>query len=83
MMTPTLHINGTSRDELLDQLSVAGGKVMDAIEALTAAAPNGRDYYPQGPSALSRAQSEHDARIARLNTVLVELTDMAEAVANS
>lgn len=79
MMTPTIHLNGTSREELQAQLANA----LDAGEtfraALQAAAPNGRDYYPQGNGAICRAQCEHFARLERITTTLRELEQIVEA----
>lgn len=50
--------------------------------ALANAAPNGRDYYPQGPGALKQAQEEHQNRMARLRSVYAELQQLAEAIAD-
>jgi hypothetical protein len=80
MTIPTVHLNGTSKDELLRQLFDAGSAVQAAMKALGEAAPNGRDYYPQGPSAFTVAQSEHLARMMRLQRVRDELYDMAEKI---
>lgn len=80
MRTPTIHLNGTSRSEL-------GRMYMEALEAVTAALraaeqsnPNGRDYYPQGDSALGEAIREHDARLQRLRTVRDEYAALYESV---
>jgi hypothetical protein len=62
MKLPTIHLNGTSAQELLDQ----NRAVLDAIhqlqEALSAATPNARDYYPQGAGAYTIARNEHITR---------------------
>ena len=44
---PTLYLNGTSRDSLLDGYLAALDALRLAMEALQAAAPNARDYYVQ------------------------------------
>ena len=80
LIVPTVHLNGTSRGELLQQLEVAYGKVQDARDALVEAAPNGRDYYVQGPDALQRANDEHLGRVQRLNDVLSDLQTLLQAV---
>ena len=77
MIYPTIHLNGTSKGELLDQLCTAGSAVGDAIRALHDAAPNARDYYPQGPSAIGMAINEHSGRIAALVRVSEELDAIA------
>ena len=62
-MLPTIHLNGTSAAELQDQAAA----VMDAAavldQAIRAAWPNARDYYPQGSTAHSAAVDEWDAAL--------------------
>lgn len=82
MMIPTIHLNGTSKDELLRQLLDAGDALTTAIRALTQCTPNGRDYYPQGPEAFTLAHDEHYRRMDRLQDVLAELSEMAEKVSD-
>ena len=60
-MLPTIHLNGTSKRELLEQYSAARQALEAALTALSNAAPNGRDYYPQGPMAILHAQDQHRA----------------------
>lgn len=48
MRVPTVHLNGTSKGELLDQAHRAARAVANAITAVMQAAPNGRDFYVQG-----------------------------------
>ena len=80
MMTPTIHLNGTSRDELMRQLIDAREALRTAIYQLCEAYPNGRDYYVQGPDALPQAMKEHESRVARLQSVHDELGDLAESI---
>jgi len=80
MMTPTIHLNGTPKERLLEQIENAYGKLGEAIKALANAAPNGRDYYPQGSDAIYRAQDEHSARMKKLLEVRKELEDLANAL---
>lgn len=82
MKTPTVHMNGTAKSDLLRQNIEAANAVDTAIDQLCRAIPNGRDYYPQGPEALEQAMTEHRARRARLDAVRNELMDIAEAIAN-
>ena len=81
-MRPTVHSNGTSASELLGQLENVGGALVTAIKALEGAAPNGRDYYPQGESAIHEAREEHDARLQRLRIVYGEILAMHQGVAD-
>ena len=73
---PTVHTNGTSANELYELYTDAGYTVEDAIKMVSNSAPNGRDYYPQGPEVIGQAVKEHDARIAKLKEVLVELQEL-------
>jgi hypothetical protein len=77
---PTLHLNGTSCESLLDQLHIASSSLRTAIEALTDAAPHGRDYHPQGNEAWRKAIQEHVARLEALNRVQKEITEIYEGI---
>lgn len=82
MKVPTIHSNGTSRDELLRQVCDAGQAIRNALDKMCDAAPNGRDYYPQGDGALKEATQEHQSRVARLESVLNEYMELAEKIAD-
>ena len=79
---PTIHLNGSGRAALLEQYTQAANAARALLEALSAASPNGRDYYPQGAAALSQASREHVARIERVSEVLCEIGELMEAVAD-
>ncbi len=74
MMIPTVHLNGTSKADLVKQYAEARLAVRNAIEALAAANPNARDYYPQGDRAYSAAAKQHARRIQLLAEVSEELS---------
>jgi hypothetical protein len=82
MMIPTIHLSGTSADELFRQVAEAGGALRRALDAMTAAEPHGRDYYPQGPAALPAALREHRNRIELVRAILAEYQQLAEAIAD-
>ena len=82
MIVPTVHLNGTSKDELLRQVLEADRAINVALSRLHDAAPNGRDYYPAGPGALKQATEEHRARIDRLVDIRTELLALYEAIDN-
>ena len=82
MMLPTIHMNGTSGHALLEGYCDAISAVHAALDALARAAPNGRDYYPQGGDACAIASREHDDRKRALIKVLNELQVLAEHVAD-
>jgi len=78
---PIVHLNGTSREELLRQLIDAGHAINNALDMLRAAAPHQRDYYvsPE-PLAYQKARQEHEKRCAALALVQNELQQIAEAL---
>ena len=78
LATPTVHMNGTSRDALLDQLFDAINAIHEAGKKLARACPNGRDYYTQGAAALNEALLQHEGRMAKLKSVTDELKEIAE-----
>jgi hypothetical protein len=80
MQYPTVHLNGTSKQELLDQACEAAQAIALAVNALENAAPNARDYYPQSGDAITLARSEHLARIKALVGVQTELETMIEII---
>lgn len=77
MRVPSVHLNGTSKDELIRQLEEAGLAIRDAIEKLQGAAPHGRDYYVQDTTtkenAYREAAEEHRSRLVRMKSVLEEV----------
>jgi len=77
---PTIHMNGTSKKELLEALQTAYLAIGEAKKALAQTSPNGRDYYPSGPDAINKAQDEHFDRMARLISVQKELAEIAEGI---
>ena len=82
---PTIHLNGTSKERLLEAIEEAHLKIDHAIKALTECAPNGRDYYVGLKAGatydrLEKALAEHSVRIAALLTVQRELGTLAEAI---
>lgn len=78
MLKPTIHLNGTSRESLTEAYVEAGSALRDALQALTAAEPNARDYYPQGHGAFEQACLEHLARLRRVREVLDEVEALAQ-----
>lgn len=78
---PTLHLNGSSRESLLQEYITAMDALRRAVEALQKTSPNGRDYYIQGPDALPKAVKEHSLRLHRLADTIHELITLAVHVA--
>ena len=82
MRVPTIHTNGTSRQALFDAVCEAGTAIHLAMVKLQETSPNGRDYYPQGESALAEATKEHLNRLERLHSVYEEIQALADAIAD-
>ncbi len=77
LVIPTVHRNGTSKAELLEQHSAAREKINDAIHTLRQAAPHERDYYVQEPNTYKEAAQQHRDRIQRLQSVYDELMQIS------
>ena len=80
MIHPAIHLNGTAKQDLLEQWSDASEALVNAIVKLNAAGPNGRDYYPQGSDAFEQALNEHIERVTKLRDVRKELQELMEHV---
>ena len=80
MMKPTIHLNGTSQQSLAEGYEKSVNALRVAQDALCAAAPNGRDYYPQGDSASYTARDEHQDRLKRTKSVIEELEALWESI---
>lgn len=80
LVLPTVHLNGTSKGDLLEAYSNAIQAVHAAGDAMAKAAPNGRDYYPQGSAAINTAMDQHAARMQKLRSIVEELELIAESI---
>jgi len=80
LLMPVIHLNGTSKERLIEALCEASNKLNDAYEALKETAPNGRDYYPIGPSAIITAQEQHHSRLRRLDEIKSEIDQITESI---
>lgn len=78
MILPTIHLNGTSREELQRQAEAAVRALDDAIARMSDAAPNGRDYYPQGPDVIRTVAREHSERIGQLKRMRDDMMKLWE-----
>ena len=66
---PTVHLNGTSGQDLRREYQTAHRAVKFAIDSLCEATCNGRDYYPQKAGAYSQAYAERQAALCKLRDV--------------
>lgn len=78
MITPQININGSSADDLINPRLQAMDHLMDAIEALSQAVPNGRDY-PGNTTACLADREEHYDRIRAIKAIREAV--YAEAIA--
>lgn len=78
MEYPTVHINGTSREALLETHTTAMEAIRIALVDLEQCTPNGRDYYINGN--LRDAEVEHSKRVRKLMDVRQDLYDIAQHV---
>lgn len=80
MKAPTIHLNGTPGKLLYSDCENAMNRVLDAIDALNKPTLNGRDYYPQGPDAFSKAVKERVDMGKRLASVYNDLQIIATSI---
>ena len=80
MKIPTVHMNGTQQQELVDQQLDAMDGLRAGLHKLKQAGPNARDYYPQGPDAFPQANEEHLARVKAVEGVIADLEALALAI---
>jgi hypothetical protein len=73
LAVPTVHLNGTSRESLLDVRGAAYDAIQAAYRAVREIAPNGRDYYPAGPVAMAAAEVAHRRRLLALHNLAEEI----------
>ena len=72
VVCPIVHLNGTSKDELIRPRQEFYAALQEAERKLAAMAPNGRDYYVQ-PGLLEKAQAQYDRRLEVLAGLLAEI----------
>ena len=79
---PMVHLNGTSRDELLRQYSDALYALSNALDAIGRATPHGRDYYIQenADKELDQAKAEHRSRLDRILAIQAEYEQLVERI---
>lgn len=80
MRTPTIHLNGTSAEVLLDNVQNALRELDSAYKAIEGMAPNARDYYLQGDFAFTSASDSHSSMLAKIKNVRNEVYDVYEGI---
>lgn len=80
MQIPTIHINGTSKDNLLKRIHTALTAIQKAERALTNTYPHPRDYITQPPTNINKAMAEHHQRLNYLRRIADELDKMYQEI---
>lgn len=80
LVTPTIHSNGTDGNELLSLVQAITASLSHVQDAMQAAMPNGRDYYPQGSEAAREARTAFVERRTIIGEMLQEFEDLELAI---
>jgi hypothetical protein len=80
---PTIHLNGTSPEDLLFEAMTARDQLVHAVDAMRGAHPNARDYYPQGVDAVAAAIREYDAHYVAVSAAAAFFAAYAEHIADA
>jgi hypothetical protein len=81
LCVPTVHLNGTSKDDLLMQLRQAIITATALKEFLQEGMPHDRDFFLQGEGMGMRARMHQKVRVLKVETIIDELTAIYHAVA--
>jgi len=79
---PTIHLDGTSAVALYEQAVAACRALRAALDAVSEAAPNARDYYVIDSRAFRKATQEHDAIHDALRVAIAHFEAHAERAAD-
>lgn len=80
VIVPTIHLNGSSASNLLEEIAEAQEAIHNTLEKLYAMSPNARDYYVQGDGATRKAVTEHLNRIESICKVRDELRAISDGI---
>lgn len=81
MTTPTIHLNGTSRDALIESRSRVYDALRNTLDAMKEMAPNGRDYYVDpDPDAFESARRLHERRGQVVLDLMAEIESEMDAI---
>lgn len=78
MIHPTIHLNGTSKRDLLRQWEEASNALRASLTKMGDAMPHDRDYYPQGPHAGPEARRQHIEHMNAIRAAMLYLESLAE-----
>lgn len=77
MILPNFTVSGSQRPTMVERHIDAAEAIRSAITAMTAVEPNARDYVATD---FNQAQREHKERVAKLVSVLDDLTFLADYI---
>ena len=69
VIAPVVNLNGTSVNELLEQIQTAAFAVQTAYQALQLAAPHGRDYQTAPAGTYGNAREQYSVWMGQLNDI--------------
>lgn len=79
LVVPSLSLHGTGSTELSQSALSARDGVRKLANAVDAASPNPRDYYPAGDAAFPAALEAHNACLAAVTGLADDLLHLAES----
>lgn len=82
LIIPSVHLNGTSKKELIMQLENAHYALGEAVSRLQATAPHMRDYYVKenAEREMNHAMAQFIDRRERLLSVMDEISHIVSAI---
>jgi hypothetical protein len=80
MQIPTVHSNGSGEKNLTKQIKDVYVALHDVIDVMRQASPHGRDYYTQEDGAFEKARDEHEARIAKVKSVMDDMLKLNDGI---
>lgn len=82
IVTPTIHLNGSSGEVLRDQYRDAHRAIVKALDVLSEVGLNARDYYPQGATAYFEARRQHENWLIDLYKIEKDLDGIVDSIQN-
>ena len=77
LVTPTVHLNGTTGQHLLDQQLKVIHALRDVLTVMSQACPNARDFYPQGEGVALEAREVYNERRKIISKMIAEYETIA------
>lgn len=81
VIAPIVHLNGTSKQMLMDELEEAYYALNKAYDVIKQSGPNGRDYYPV-PGLMEKAVEQHTQRLKAIDAVKDSIAEQLNAISS-